>query len=649
MNKNQLFNLLTQLDDRYYEEALGGDPAKPLRIDVSRKPVKWYRIAAPIAACLIIGAGVIAAPRVIDRIRAASSDPIASGSNSTSSSDPTSAAEPKGYYALYPMLDENKVPVIRNTDAATADNTVNMTLSVAEYGEYDVCVTGDGIFRTTEGALSGLYMQKMSISLVKDGELLSSAVIDGGDTSDLWGCYTESYAKTPAVYEFSDCGVAVYERFFGIKDDKITLLNGRSIDSTGVNSLYYIDCDDVFVQTGDSLIDKNRGREYRFSFDTFGDTSGNADNFTELFYDIEDGSAIDVSDYYPMFTLKKLPAFDKEPSADDTANTIKRGMLREITLDTADTDRTDDDTKAALVGEHLYAVNDIIHGDNLAVILYRGDKLLKKVGLAPSYKQTTVDGNSDMLQKYRFDGYTVILINGSCFAAVTDDDGLILLKGLKHDGALGFAITPVKGTQKLVQTGNSLFDVPNGIEYRFSPDNFKYDDPAAEQAHFTVIDSSSENAPQLTNGRVYNRNEDNIPIPDVSGYSRVLGTEEDRFRWKSFIWSAKPAVLTAVSTGDGRQLPNKTIYLILDRIQKTEFWLTKQFPDTPAGGGYGSAAARRAPEIFGFDSNGNMLFSLYIPNEEYVQVTFGGSQESYIFGISREDIYFITNYLDHSY
>ncbi|MDE7229934.1 MAG: hypothetical protein K2N56_05585, partial [Oscillospiraceae bacterium] len=67
MNNTQLFEILGEIDNKFYDEALGGDTEKPLKIDTSRKPLKWYHIAAPIAACLVLGVGIFTISRFLDR------------------------------------------------------------------------------------------------------------------------------------------------------------------------------------------------------------------------------------------------------------------------------------------------------------------------------------------------------------------------------------------------------------------------------------------------------------------------------------------------------------------------------------------------------------------------------------------------------
>lgn len=656
LKKDQLFDLLTQLDDKYYEEAIGGDPTKPLKIDVSRKPVKWYQIAAPIAACLVIAAGIIAAPRVIDHIRTANSDPdvvisdpdVSISEPEVSIPEPVILPELADYYEHYPLSDLAEIPVFDTLEAAAAGSRPDLTINVMKYGEFEVCLSADGVFRVSDETNWGLlFMKDLSLSLVKDGARYSHAAISKDiypEESVYNYFYHDDEIPSITIHEFSDCAVASCQKFFSIKDYKISALSGRMADSDQISTMYT--AEEPLVQQGNSLIDNLNGREYRFNFDTFGDTSGSAENFTELFRDIEGETIDNVESIYPVFKTSYLHSFDSEPSEMEKAGTMRRGMMNRYTIGEGDPDDPDDDIKIAIVGEYLYKLDGeddlFVHGENFNVIMYKNNKLLKRVKLAPDYDKTVIGMTYSIQNKhYYFDGYTIVLINQSCFAAVTDDGGLVLLKGLMPDGTLGCAVAEIEEMNPLVQDGNSLFDIGNGVEYRFSPDNFKYTDPTKEQAHFTAIDDTSEFDSQLRNGHVYNNEEENIPMPDLSGYKTVLGSQDDLDRWNSFIASADPPILTFVSYGSSKQMDiNKELYITFRTIQTAEFGLLDELPQPPMG-----LHGRRAPEIFGFDNDGNMLFSLYFNGEDYVQVSFDGTENSYCFSAEGSGISSAGNYM----
>lgn len=58
MTNTELFDLLGQIDDKFYEEALGGDSEKPMKIIIERKPFSLKRTLVSVAACLVLGTGI---------------------------------------------------------------------------------------------------------------------------------------------------------------------------------------------------------------------------------------------------------------------------------------------------------------------------------------------------------------------------------------------------------------------------------------------------------------------------------------------------------------------------------------------------------------------------------------------------------------
>lgn len=655
MNKNQLFNLLTQLDDRYYEEALGGDPAKPLRIDVSRKPVKWYRIAAPIAACLIIGAGIIAAPRVIDRIRTttsdpdpnvsipAISDPDAVVSDPNVSSDSTGADFPpelSDYYEHYPVIDLSELTGNEPTDETGAD----LTLSVTKYKDCDICLTGNGVYRISDSDI--LHAENYSISLIKDGERYSH--IDIGNDFSLYA----GYIPQPDIFDLSGHTVGACIKLFSIKDYKLSLLKG-TIERKVVS--------DELEQQDDALIDRQNGYKYVFNFESFDDPEWKNMNFITYYPKIEDDPTINLTHYYPYLNEDKLPYFKLDPTEEDKKLMVKRAILEEFTLDTNGSSDNYRHTKVALVAEDLYRyygdeASYIARGKNLAIIMYRDNKLLKKIDLAPDYERTTVNTiNTAFPWQYRIGGYTIALFNRSCFVAITEDGEMTLLKGLMPDGTMNTEVRYKHISEHLAQDGDSLVDIEGGFEYRFHPENFKYTNPSAAQAHFTVIDDLSEFDSKPTDGHIYNIGEKNIPMPDISGYNAVLGTQADLDRWNSFISSMERPLITCISVGKSKQMDlNKEMYITFRIIQDAKLGLLDELPDPSLYQNpivydpemQSDRTGRRAPEFFGYDSSGNLLFSLYFYNEEFVQVTFDGSKDSYIFDARGSGISEADNYMD---
>lgn len=308
MTNYDLLKILGNIDRKYYDEALGGAPEKPLKIDVSRKPVGWYRIAAPAAACLVAAAGVvIAVPRIIDAINV--NDPItslptisepANTSDPTSSmpavSEPTVISEPRGYYDDYPLFSGEDIPLYASFDDVIDLETAN-TISVTKYGDYDVCISAENIF-CFEHPLDNRsdYAKNICLNLVKDNKRISYARFPTPPAS---GNDRYDYEISPDRADIDNkSGIEIYElngsviaaallgggdnagAFFSIKDEKITLLRGTDI--TG-ESLGALNLSEKLTANGSSVTDNENGREYRFDLDTLDNISDDTPNFSTHF------------------------------------------------------------------------------------------------------------------------------------------------------------------------------------------------------------------------------------------------------------------------------------------------------------------------------------------------------------------------------
>lgn len=286
MKNTELFDLLGEIDDRFFDEALGGDNEKPLKIDTSRRPAKWYRIATSIAACLMLGVGAVIMAHVINRPSLTPPDPNSSGYVPAGS----------GYYAEYPVSPLDQIPTFADGDSAENENSAKATLTVAKLGNYDICLAADGVFRLAERA-DRIYAKKVQLILVKDGKQLSSAFF-------LW----ESILEEPHAYafdlKFSNISVDVFElsgaaaaavryhsadtdkfgtecSLIGIKDEKAALMYGTDI--LGLPFASTVNLSENLSAVGNSLFDSGTGREYRFNADAFNDDPNKTPHFTTHF------------------------------------------------------------------------------------------------------------------------------------------------------------------------------------------------------------------------------------------------------------------------------------------------------------------------------------------------------------------------------
>lgn len=306
MNNYDLLKLLGKIDRKYYDEALGSDPQKPLRIDVSRKPVKWYRIAAPIAACLLLGVGVIAISRFIGNGESkipisslpteSNSQPISSNSsaptnesNSTpaNESDPTSI-DTNSFYELYPTFDPEKVPTVSSADNIPEKiNASLVTLWASDTSEW--CVTAETLFRL-ESEPDTIYAENAYLCLVEDGECVSQAEFPASQNqTSSPGKFAFSTDRETVLTRYPIVGNAIILAqlgdigetcvFFCANDDKVTLLRGTDIvGNIGAT---------ITPPSGAVRIDgyslKDDHREYRFDLDTLDNISADTPNYSTHF------------------------------------------------------------------------------------------------------------------------------------------------------------------------------------------------------------------------------------------------------------------------------------------------------------------------------------------------------------------------------
>lgn len=291
MNNYDLLKLLGKIDRKYYDEALGSDPQKPLRIDVSRKPIKWYRIVAPIAACLVvICAGILIVPRFLgngdpyipieSQPAESNSQPVnSSGSGSTSTSESTPKPS-ESFYDRYPKFELDNIPIV--SDLPPETNATMGTLRLSDNSE--LCIAAETLWRPTD-APDTIYAGDVYICLVKDGECVSKAEFPMPQEYK-FAFKIERETKLTR-YPMVGNGVILAQLgdvdntcvFFLANDDEVTLLRGTDIvGNIGAT---------ITPPSGAVRIDgyslKDDHREYRFDLDTLDNISADTPNYSTHF------------------------------------------------------------------------------------------------------------------------------------------------------------------------------------------------------------------------------------------------------------------------------------------------------------------------------------------------------------------------------
>lgn len=330
MKKTQLFDLLGEIDNKFLDEAVGADSEKPLKIDTGRNSVRWYHIAAPIAACLVLGAGV--AVSMYFRSRPVPVGPGSQGSGSESgststnvtisdppkdpNSDPIVLEPPEekiDYYGKFPIFAPENIPTLTNTHGEIDEkDVVNATLSVTELGEYDVCISAETVF-FLEGEPDIVYAAGVYMSLVKDGKQISS---DGfswiSPVTSGRACYAfdkDISNISVEILELTDAHVAAVRynkattdefgtecELLSIKDDKISRIWGTDVTGSSPTTVSF---SETLIPIGNSIVDIGKNREYVCNVDAFNNNPYETPHFTTRFCNVKGEVVTQLSKKYP--------------------------------------------------------------------------------------------------------------------------------------------------------------------------------------------------------------------------------------------------------------------------------------------------------------------------------------------------------------
>lgn len=173
MKNTELFDLLGEIDDKFFEEAKQPDAGQPDEIVISeRTPFKaLMSIFLPVAACIavivtvIMGANIIAKNGTLFGPNESDSDVSISDSSEIRLED-------------YPPLDLGSVPDIRGNGWETQQKNPyaklqKATLATLQCGEYELYMLGSYIHIDKSNDPAKLYSYDVTLALVKDGKVIS--------------------------------------------------------------------------------------------------------------------------------------------------------------------------------------------------------------------------------------------------------------------------------------------------------------------------------------------------------------------------------------------------------------------------------------------------------------------------------------------
>lgn len=657
----ELLKILGEIDDKFYDEALGGDTEKPLKIDVSRAPVKWYRIAAPIAACLVLGVGVFTLSRYLNYTGVV---PPVNSEGDPASSAYTSAAE-ADIDACRQILAENNYDV---SDCSTRIMDINFD------GVDEVVMCPDGgkggvhIFAKYEGEMIGAGFIDTEPYRYCLTDLNSLKEYDPSEHLEGGGKYwyfhfaeenTEAHVLAEAVARITHGGASSYGIDFPVA------AYTTAYSDTGTDDLF-LEKDWSYAYNFDRSSDaENTGIEIsRNEFASIWEKHFPIEELNEGFVlalNAGDPFKKGVNDLFPLIDYPTIMFGDEfDPSVIE-----KIGRFKDIVVSRKhDSIRNEEITYAALVGEDIYRHSDAI-GDavdirmsRMSVILFKGntleaqlpvDELFAGYDTGSGYGKIVLYNSDFALKYYQLEDCGIFIINNNVFdhskgdvggfAALTKEGKLILLKGIYE--SVYQTVYNTGTLTNIMVSGNSLIDTANGVEYHFFPERFENAEPDAEHPHFTTVQQYTI-PNEVKGGKVYDIYDTDRPT-NVQLNWTDNGTQEDLERWKEFVRNAKPAVIEAVaSVGYTHSLSDRKANAILEVIRNAHLEIYTMPVNPPMGGGDGYKNFGE-PEVFAYDSDGNILFSVYY-NGQWVDVTFEG--KAYRFDGLNGGINSIDDYLD---
>ncbi len=380
MKSTELFELLGEIDDKFYEEARIPDEQHGVEVVSEHRPIRGFLgIFLPIAACVAIIAAVVIGADIISKnagfvgpnnpdSELSSDAPFTSDSgvssvetsSSTSSEDssvPVITDNEVIRLEDYPPIDLEKVPDLNGsgfeTQMTQQDKKLQKaTLETLKCGEYELYMLGEYIHIDKSSDPELLYSYHVKLALAKDGKVLSDdaphtrsvSMGQAGysfNTGNLGyiadkkeNVYLEYYELSSApliIFKYPgelgpDASIGYEATFFSIVDDELMPLMGSFTDiggaefdmNTELTPSYKVDERKNTLTDGDLV--------YTFACENFGKNPyDNAPHFTVSIRSQED-IGFDLSEY-PMVDMSEIPDAGDNPN--DITNALPKATIAE--------------------------------------------------------------------------------------------------------------------------------------------------------------------------------------------------------------------------------------------------------------------------------------------------------------------------------
>lgn len=479
MKSNELFDILGEIDDKFYREAeLPDDDCGEAFVSERRPFREVMSLLLPAAACIMIAVAIVFGAKAING-RELAEPSVPDSSNAPSS----------GFSADYPPLDYESVPDI----AGTADDTQSAhgerklraaTLATLRCGEYEVSLLGEYIHVDRSADPDKLRIYDLKLALSKDGENVVSVVVtdrdDGGYALDRRRLpeYLEYYKMSGGdliLFKYLDRygDSTALTTFYAIYNGSLIMMKGMQgagawdgtvpwgtgLYSVSLSSDYAVDAGKNVISCGSTV--------YSFNFDK---------NF---------------------FTVETLFGADTYLTYDGQ----KTASLANITLGTA---------RYGGVGVHLIAdelifiadMPDLVCADTFTLIFEKDGVLIAQTFISGSGSEFDKNKLADnCVRLYEFDGKPLAMIalrfrgskHSMTYFFTLEDDELVLVPFYNYVRGYGKTIHESFGEELAVDTDNGLL-TDGDTTYRFVRDNgvlsLVCGEPDGNGGHAGVYDQS---------------------------------------------------------------------------------------------------------------------------------------------------------------
>lgn len=523
MKNSELFDILGEIDDKYFEEAKQPDVQHGELIVAESSPFRSFMsIFAPIAACAAIVAAVVIGANFVGRNAgivgpndsdSVSDVPLSSDSStvsepesSVSSSESESSVPPVNNNEIriedYPPIDLETVPDIKGSGLETQTSQQDKllqkaTLATLKCGEYELYMLGRFI-HTDKSEQDELYSCKLysyyvTLALSKNGKVISDDSTHTRSVSMGQGGYVldaEQLSSYLEYYEFNGTPLIIFKypseiypgsigyeaTFFSIADDKLVPLMG---DYTAVS--------EVALDMGAELtpsykVDENSaalidgGLIYRFNCGNFDKNPyDNAPHYTVV-YKSSETDVIELAEY-PRLDVSQIPDVGDDPY--DITNAIPKALIAETSLGRYTFSLVGENIRTSYLFHKDESDNDFM-ADHVAVMISRDDKLIIRmpvVGTGVSSMFISPDNLTEYLPKFfDFAGGIAIMTDDREIYTIKNDE-LVEMKGTFSDAAnkymsdglyLSYGLSPIpfEAQNKVILYGK--------LEYAFDFDNLTY-------------------------------------------------------------------------------------------------------------------------------------------------------------------------------